>query len=57
MALSHLKKMDELYDFTSSRNSEIKFRWDVHFLLEEQEREKKIRPELIDDCVEMLSKN
>lgn len=27
LALSHLKKMDELYDFTSSRNSEIKFRW------------------------------
>ena len=50
--------MDELYDFTSSRNSEIKFRWDVHFLLEEQEREKKkTRPEIIDDCVEILSKN
>lgn len=57
MALSHLKKMDELYDFTSSRNSEIKFRWNVHFLLEEQESEKKIRPELIDDFVEILSKN
>lgn len=26
-ALMHLKKMDEVYDLTSSKNSEIKFRW------------------------------
>lgn len=27
LPLTNLRKMDELYDFTSSKNSEIKFRW------------------------------
>lgn len=27
LAISHLKRMDEVYDLTSSKNSEIKFRW------------------------------
>ncbi|KAJ7352909.1 Leukotriene A-4 hydrolase [Desmophyllum pertusum] len=27
LAISHLKKMDEVYNFTPSKNSEIRFRW------------------------------